>query len=209
MFLSEFAHKSFCVKFSGLINKLKILEISCWSSRIFNVQTYIWSLFKAKKVYGAPMKPSELFCFKDTEKFATLLFFLAACNKKIQRGKCDRYRVGWKWSTRRLVEDGMSTWLTNTRTTRGFSDLCHVTNSQCILCAALRYGCLTLLYVISIQVFFCPWNNRARLYILGCRLDRSHASSRVCSLAVISVTSISYKIASSELNNLFHLMCGG
>ena len=31
------------------------------------------------------MKPSELFCFKDTEKFAALLFFLAACNKKFQR----------------------------------------------------------------------------------------------------------------------------
>ena len=31
------------------------------------------------------MKPSELFCFKDTKKFAALLFFLAACNKKFQR----------------------------------------------------------------------------------------------------------------------------
>ena len=31
------------------------------------------------------MKPSELFCFKDTKNFATLLyFFLAACNKKFQ-----------------------------------------------------------------------------------------------------------------------------
>ena len=31
------------------------------------------------------MKPSELFCIKDTKKFATLLFFLAACNEKFQR----------------------------------------------------------------------------------------------------------------------------
>ena len=31
------------------------------------------------------MKPSELFCFKDTINFAALLFFLAAGNKKFQR----------------------------------------------------------------------------------------------------------------------------
>ena len=83
--LSEVVHKSFCVKFSGLISKLKILEKSYESPRIFNLQTYIWSLFKAKKINGAPMKPSELFCFKDTKNFAALLFFLAACNKKFQR----------------------------------------------------------------------------------------------------------------------------
>ena len=28
---------------------------------MFNVQTYVWSFFKANKIYGAPMKPSELF----------------------------------------------------------------------------------------------------------------------------------------------------
>ena len=43
-----------------------------------------WSLFKPKKDYGAPMKPSELFCFKDTKNLAAL-FFLVACNKKFQR----------------------------------------------------------------------------------------------------------------------------
>ena len=40
VFLSEVALKSFCVKFSGLISKLKILLYS--SPRIFNVQTYLW-----------------------------------------------------------------------------------------------------------------------------------------------------------------------
>ena len=64
VFLSEVAHiKSFCVKFSALISKLKILENWYLSPRIFKVRTYIWSL--SKKNYGAPMKPSELFCFKD------------------------------------------------------------------------------------------------------------------------------------------------
>ena len=53
----------------------------------------------------------------------------------------------------------------HTQTARGFSDLYEMfARKQCILFSALRYGCLTLLYVASIQDFFCPWNNRARLY---------------------------------------------
>ena len=39
----------------------------------FNVQTYIWYLFKAKKNYRTPMKPSELFCFKDIKNVAKML----------------------------------------------------------------------------------------------------------------------------------------
>ena len=73
------------VKFSGLISKLKILEKSYLSPQIFNVETCIWYLVKANKIYGEPMKPSELFFFKDTKNFAVLFFFLAVCNKKFQR----------------------------------------------------------------------------------------------------------------------------
>ena len=49
-------------------------------------------------------------------------------------------------STRRLVEDGMSTGLTKTHT---FSVLYHVfARKQCILCSALRHkSYLTLLYI--------------------------------------------------------------
>ena len=129
------------------------------------------------------MKPSEIFCFKDTKNFAALFFFLAACNKKIPAGKCDRYCVGWKWSTRRLVEEGMSTGLTNTHTARGFSDLYHVfARKQCILCPALRHGCLTLLYVTSIRDFSAS----GTIAHGSIRLPpRSLASSRGCSLAII------------------------
>ena len=89
-----------------------------------------------------------------------------------------------KWSTRRLVEGGMSTGLKNTHTVRGFSDLYHVfARKQCILCPALRYRCLTLLYVTSTRDFFCPWNNRARLYKTAASQPRS---SRGCSLAIKS-----------------------
>ena len=55
---------SFCVQFSGLINKLRILKKSYLSWQTFIIQTYIWSVFEVKKIYGVPMKPSELFFFK-------------------------------------------------------------------------------------------------------------------------------------------------
>ena len=50
---------------------------------MYRLTAYFWSLFKAKKIYGALMKPSEVFCFKDTKNFVAL-FFLVACNKKVQ-----------------------------------------------------------------------------------------------------------------------------
>ena len=96
-----------------------------------------------------------------TKNLAALLFFFSSIQRKIPAGKCDGYRVRWKWSTWRLVEDGMSMGLTNTHTARGFSDLYHMfTRKQCILCPALRHGCLTLLYVTLTRDFFYPWNNR-------------------------------------------------
>ena len=100
------------------------------------------------------------------KKFRCLIIFSWQHAIKNSDGQMRQiYRVGWKWSTRRLVEGGMSTGLTNKHTARGFSDLYHVfARKQCILCPSLRHGCLTLLYVTSIRDFFCPWNNRARLY---------------------------------------------
>ena len=60
-------------------------------------------------------------------------------------------------STRRLVENGMSTGLTNTHTARGFSVLYHVfPRKQSILCSALRHkSYLTLPYVTSLRDSFC------------------------------------------------------
>ena len=78
------------------------------------------------------MKPSELFCFKDTKHFAALLFFLAA------------------------FKNGMNTGLTNTHTARVFSDLYHVlARKQCIVCPALHHCYLTLytLCYIDSRVF--------------------------------------------------------
>ena len=129
------------------------------------------------------MKPSELFCFKDTKNFALLLFFLGAWNKKIPVGKHDKYHVRWKWSTRRLVEDGMSTGVTNTHTARGLSDLYHVfARKQCMLFRALRHCCLRLYSMLHrLEILSAP----GTIAHGSIRLPpRSLTSSRGCSLAI-------------------------
>ena len=95
------------------------------------------------------------------KKFAALLFFLLACNKEFQRWQM-RSHTHMLQMQMRGNEHGTY----STHTARGFSILHYVfSRKQFILCSALRHKCcLTLLYVTSIRDFFCPWNNRARLY---------------------------------------------
>ena len=57
--------------------------------RIFNLQIYIWSLFKAQGVYFSGKQrfmvqneASQLFSFKDKINFAVLLFFLRGINRQ-------------------------------------------------------------------------------------------------------------------------------
>ena len=61
-------------------------------------------------------------------------------------------------STLRLVEDGMSTGLTNTRTDRGFSDLYYMfARKQCILCSALPHKCCLHYCVLHrFEIFSAP-----------------------------------------------------
>ena len=78
-----------------------------------------------------------------------------------------RYACDANESTRRLVEGGMSTGLTNTHTARGFSVLYHVfiTLKQCILCSALRHkSYLTLLCITSIRDFSALELSRKALF---------------------------------------------
>ena len=73
----------FGYKLSGLISQFRILEKS---ANIQRTDLYLVFFLKINKIYGAPMKPSELFCFKDTINFTPLFFFfLAAGNRKFQR----------------------------------------------------------------------------------------------------------------------------
>ena len=58
---------TFRVKLGGLISKLRILENHI---KVLEYSTWrlIFGLFlKLNKIYGAPMKPSELFCFEDNK----------------------------------------------------------------------------------------------------------------------------------------------
>ena len=125
----------------------------------------IFGLFLKLKKFVVHLWAFWIILLQRHRKFRCIIIFLSGMQLKIPAHKCDRYRVGWKWSTQRLVEDCMSRGLTHTHMARGFSDLYHVfAQKQCILCPALHHGCLTLLYITSIRDFFCPWNNLARLY---------------------------------------------
>ena len=67
--------------------------------------------------------------------------------------QCDSYtRMMQIQSTRRLVEDWMSTGLINTHRVRGFSVLYHVfARKQCILCSVLRHkSYLTVYFTLSL-----------------------------------------------------------
>ena len=71
VFLSEVAHiKSFCVKFSGLISKLKILENWYLSPRIFKVRTYIWS--PSKKNLWCANEAFRIILLQRQKNFAAL-----------------------------------------------------------------------------------------------------------------------------------------
>ena len=85
-------------------------------------------------------------------------------------------------STRRLVEDGKNTRLTNTHTARGVSVLYHVfARKQCILSALRHKSYLTLPYVTSIQDPFCLGTfAHGFIRLPPCSL----ASSRGCSLTI-------------------------
>ena len=91
------------------------------------------------EIYDAPVKASERQAIKSSSGQMRQLY--AYANE----------------STQRLVEDGMSTGLTNTHTAGGFSVLYHVyARKQFILCSALRHkSYFTLLYVTSIRDSFC------------------------------------------------------
>ena len=90
--LSEVEHISFWVKLSGLIRKLRILENHIKVREYSSYRLKFGLFLKLNKNYGAPMKNSELFCFKDTKKFRGVIF-RSAGNKKSPAGKWAAIRV--------------------------------------------------------------------------------------------------------------------
>ena len=165
MFLSTVAHKSFCLKFSGLISNLKILKKSYLSPRTFNVQTYIWFLFKAKKILCCANEAFQIILIQGHKKFAGL-FFQPACNKKFQWAK-----KMWQRLCRMEMIHPMIGWRRDEHGTHKHTQL--VDSLICIKCllennafSVLHYVMVALHYSMlhRYKDFFCPWDNHARLY---------------------------------------------
>ena len=94
-------------------------------------------------------------------------------------------------STRRLVEGGMSTRLTNMPTARGFFVLYHVfiTLKQCILCSVLRdKSYLTLPCVNRFKIFSALELSCKALF--GCRLAPSRLRRGKLPLLISNSTSV-------------------
>ena len=133
----------------------------------FNVQTYVWSLFKASKTQ---------------KNFSASLFFLATGNKQFQQANAQPYAYDANKSTRRLVKDRMDTGLTSTHTARGFSVLYHVfPRKQCILCTFF-FVTLHFYMLHQFEIFSTPGTTTHGSIRLP---PRSLAKTRGCSLAII------------------------
>ena len=114
------------------------------------------------------MKPSELFCFKDTKNVQALSFFLAASNKKFQRANAQPTHMPQMQMQIRRDKHGIHNWDSQACTQlldSLFCITCFLENN-----AFSVLNCLTLVYVTSIQDVFCPWNNRSLLYYGAARL---------------------------------------
>ena len=102
------------------------------------------------------------------------LLFFNLQTKKNSSGKMRKlYAYVANEFTRRLVEDRMSTGLTNTRTALGFFVLYHVfARKRCILCSALRHK-IYLIYLLlhRFEIHFVLELSRTAL--LGCCLAAS------------------------------------
>ena len=136
-----------------------MLEKSYLSPRTLTY-TLLFGLFLKLKKYGGPIKPSELFCFKE-KNFAALLFSLAACDKRFQRANAtDIAKNG---------HDPPDDWLKTGRARDSQTRTRLVDSLICIRCLLENNAFSVLHYVVvalhySMLHRFCPWNNRARLY---------------------------------------------
>ena len=127
----------------------------------------------------------QIILLQRHKKFRCLIIFSWQHAIKNSDGQMRQiYLVGWKWSTRRSVEGGMSTGLTNKHTARGFSDLYHVFARKNAF-SVLHYVMVVLHYSMlhRFKIFSAP----GTIAHDSIRLPpRSLGSSRGCSLAIIT-----------------------
>ena len=131
------------------------------------------------------MKPSKLFCFKDTKNFAALSSFLAACNKKFQRTNAtdvaldgndppdDWLKTGWARDSQ-------------TRTRLVDSLICITCSLENNAFSVLHYVMVALHYSMlhRFEIFSAPGTIAHGSIKLP---PRSLASSRDCSLAISGI----------------------
>ena len=111
------------------------------------------------------MKPSELFCFKDTKNMRQAI--------KHSRGQMRNHTHMPQMQMQiRRDKHGIHNWDAQACTRLLDSLLCItclLENNAFSLSELRHKSCLTLVYVTSIRDFFCPWNNHALLHYAAAR----------------------------------------
>ena len=124
------------------------------------------------------MKPSKLFCFKDTKNFAALWSFLAACNKKFQQTNATDVALDGNDPPDDWLKTG---WARDSQTRTRLVD-----SLICITCLLENKAFSVLHYVMlhRFEIFSAPGTVvHGSIKLPPCSL----ASSRDCSLAISGI----------------------
>ena len=130
-------------------------------------------------MYGAPLKPSQSFCFKDTKNFAALVFFLATCNKNSSGQMRQIWRrmemihptIGWRrdeTGTHKHAHESWILWSVSRVRSKTMHSLSCITSW-------LPYITLCLIHRFEI---FLPLE-QSRMALSGCRLAASRLREAV------------------------------
>lgn len=163
----------------------------------FNVQSYIWSLFKAKKIIVRRWSLPNYFP-SNTQSILRRCFFLAAGNKKFQWANAtaiaydaNEYPPNYWLKTVWAQDSQTCTWLV-----ASVSRVCSKTMPSpfCITSQMLPY--ITICYINP--RFLLPLE-LSRMSLLGCRLAALHLREAACWQSVI----LSYKRSKPKRENQY------
>ena len=136
------------------------------------------------------MKPSELFCFKDTKNMRQAI--------KHSRGQMrNRTHMPQMQMQIRRDKHGIHNWDAQACTRLLDSLLCitRLLENNAFSLSELRHkSCLTLVYVTSIRDFFCPWNNHALLHYAAARLLIGNNNNNNMSICLYFQNSLPFDI---------------
>ena len=137
------------------------------------------------------MKPSELFCFKDTKNMRRAI--------KHSRGQMRNHTHMPQMQMQiRRDKHGIHNWDAQACTRLLDSLLCItclLENNAFSLSELRHKSCLTLVYVTSIRDFFCPWNNHALLHYAAARLLIGNNNNNNMSICLYFQKSLPFDIS--------------